>query len=83
MLVMVACATPSVEAPGPDELYDVGVVGAIARMIKVPDGTLRILVQGGQRVRIDELGAARRPTSSREISELPDVVPPSRPSSTR
>ena len=32
---------------------------SIARMLKMPDGTLRILVQGGQRVRIDEFIAER------------------------
>ena len=80
MLVMVARATPRSRRPGPDELYDVGVVGAIARMMKVPDGTLRILVQGGQRVRIDtwvretpylvgrDLRAARRRATSRPSS---------------
>ena len=73
-------ARPRARAPGPDELYDVGVVGAIARMLKVPDGTLRILVQGGQRVRIDswvqrdalprrrDLRAARRRPASRPSS---------------
>ncbi|MEA2323675.1 MAG: ATP-dependent Lon protease, partial [Solirubrobacteraceae bacterium] len=49
MLVMVASRNPDLEQPGPDDLFRVGVVGAIARMMKVPDGTLRILVQGGQR----------------------------------
>ncbi len=53
MLVMVASRQPELEEPGPDELYDVGVVGVIARMLKVPDGTLRVLVQGAQRVKID------------------------------
>ena len=53
MLVMVASRKPELEEPGPTELYDVGVVGVVARMLKVPDGTLRILVQGAQRVRID------------------------------
>src|SRR5436190_17086547 len=48
MLVMVASKSPEIEQPGPDELFRVGVVGSIARMLKVPDGTLRILVQGGQ-----------------------------------
>ena len=51
MLVMVASKDPDVEEPGPDDLYDVGVVGVVARMLKVPDGTLRIIVQGTQRVR--------------------------------
>lgn len=54
MLVMVASRDSDVEQPGPDDVYSVGVVGVIARMLKMPDGTLRILVQGGQRVRIDD-----------------------------
>src|SRR4029078_8968668 len=50
MLVMVASKDPDVEEPGPDDLYEVGVVGVVARMLKVPDGSLRIIVQGTQRV---------------------------------
>jgi ATP-dependent Lon protease len=74
MLVMVASRHPDVEAPGPDDLYEVGVVGAIARMIKVPDGTMRVLVQGGQRVHIDRW-VRESPYLVSEISELPDVAP--------
>ncbi len=55
MLVMVASKDPGDEEPGPDDLYRVGVAGVVARMLKVPDGTLRILVHGAQRVRIEEL----------------------------
>jgi ATP-dependent Lon protease len=73
MLVMVASREPDVEEPSPDQLYVVGVVGVIARMLKVPDGTLRVLVQGAQRVRIDRW-ASERPYLVAEISEQPDVV---------
>ncbi|UTI63462.1 endopeptidase La [Paraconexibacter antarcticus] len=73
MLVMVASRDPELETPGPDELYDVGVVGSIARMLKVPDGTLRILVQGGPRVRIDRF-SQELPYLVAEITEQPDVV---------
>ena len=52
-IAMVAMRNPDVEPPGPDDLYSVGVLGVVARMIRVPDGTLRVLVQGGQRVRIE------------------------------
>jgi ATP-dependent Lon protease len=75
MLVMVASRDPENEVPGPDDLYEVGVAGAIARMIKVPDGTMRILVQGGQRVHIDKW-VGETPYLVAEISELADVVPP-------
>jgi ATP-dependent Lon protease len=74
MLVMVASRDPEAEAPTPDQLYSVGVVGAIARMIKVPDGTIRILVQGGQRVHIDSW-VRETPYLVANVSELPDVEP--------
>ncbi len=73
MLVMVASRDGAVEQPGPDGLHTVGVVGAVARMLKVPDGTLRILVQGAQRVRLD--GWVReQPYLVADVSELPDVA---------
>ena len=76
MLVMVAARDPEDEEPGPDGLYDVGVVGVVARMIKVPDGSLRILVQGTQRVRLGPF-VAEQPYLVARITELPDVIEPS------
>ncbi len=73
LLVMVSSREPEAEAPGPDQLYDVGVAGMVARMLKVPDGSLRILVQGGQRVRIDEW-TSEEPYLAARVTELPDVV---------
>src|SRR4051812_3809660 len=73
MLVMVASKDPEQETPGPDSLYRVGVVGSVARMMKVPDGTLRILVQGAQRVHVDRW-VRETPYIVAEVSELPDVV---------
>jgi ATP-dependent Lon protease len=76
MLVMVAARDPEDEEPGPDDLYEVGVVGVVARMVKVPDGSLRILVQGTQRVRLGPF-VAEQPYLVARISELPDVSEPS------
>jgi len=73
MIVMVASRDPDVEEPGSDQLYGVGVVGVIARMMRVPDGTLRLLVQGAQRVHLDSW-VHDTPYLVAEISELPDVV---------
>jgi ATP-dependent Lon protease len=72
-LVMVASKSPEIESPGPGDLHDVGVVGSIARMLKVPDGTLRILVQGGQRVRITRW-VGETPYLTAEVEELPDEL---------
>jgi ATP-dependent Lon protease len=73
MLVMVASKNPELDTPGPDDLYRVGVAGVVARMLKVPDGTLRILVQGGQRVRLDDF-TATEPYLVARITPMPDVV---------
>ena len=72
-LVMVGSKDPEAESPGVGQLYQVGVVGTVARMLKVPDGTLRILVQGGQRVNIEEF-TTEEPYIVARISEAPDVV---------
>jgi len=73
MLVMVAARDPENEEPGPTDLYEVGVAGVVARMLKVPDGTLRILVQGTQRVRLGPY-VAEEPYLVARIAELPDAV---------
>jgi len=76
MLVMVASRDPEVEEPEADGVYEIGVAGTVARMLKVPDGTLRILVQGAQRVRLTKFTSSD-PYLVAEIEELPDVVKPS------
>src|SRR5262249_1610665 len=72
-LPMVASKHPGNATPGADELYDVGVAGTVARMMKVPDGTLRILVQGTQRIRIVDY-VTEEPYLVARIEEMPDVV---------
>jgi ATP-dependent Lon protease len=71
MLVMVASRDPENDEPAPADLHEVGVVGVVARMMKVPDGTLRILVQGTQRVRLGPY-VAEEPYLVARIAELPD-----------
>src|SRR5689334_19072289 len=73
MLVMLGSKDPELETPGPDQLHTVGVAGVVARMLKVPDGSLRILVQAGQRVQIDEW-EGEEPYLVAKVSELPDEV---------
>src|SRR5262245_54376621 len=72
-LAMVGSRDPENEEPGPDDLYDVGVVGSVARMLKVPDGSLRVLVQGGERIRIGPY-VAEDPYLVARIEAVPDVV---------
>ncbi len=73
MLAMVASRDPELDKPGPDDLYGVGVAGTVARMMKVPDGTLRILVQGSVRIRILDY-VSEEPYLVAKIEEMPDVI---------
>jgi ATP-dependent Lon protease len=73
MLVMVASREGADEEPRPDQLYGVGVAGIVARMLKVPDGTLRILVEGAERVEIGDY-VATEPYLVARITEAPDIV---------
>jgi ATP-dependent Lon protease len=75
-VVLLAGRDPEVEAPGPDQLYEVGVLGVVARMVRLPDGTLRVLIQGGQRVRIQEW-VQTEPYLVATVAEAPDKVKPS------
>ena len=73
MLAMVASKDPENEAPGSGDLYGVGVAGTVARMMKVPDGTLRILVQGSERIRILDY-VTEEPYLVARIEAMPDVI---------
>src|SRR4051812_26683571 len=73
MLAMVASKDPELDKPGPDDLHRVGVAGTVARMMKVPDGTLRILVQGSVRIRIVDY-VTEEPYLVAKIEEMPDLI---------
>ena len=53
IIMLVAQRDAQNETPKADELFPVGTVAAIMRMLKLPDGRIRLLVQGLARARID------------------------------
>ena len=61
------------EEPGPEDVYEVGVAATIHRMIKAQDGTIRLLVQGLERVRIVEW-TGEEPYLKARVVPLPDQV---------
>ena len=73
VLALVTVKNPDAEQPGWDDLYEVGTAAVIHKMIKVPDGTLRILVQGVQRIKLDRQ-VQDDPYLMGEFIELPDEL---------
>src|SRR5262249_42796531 len=51
---LVAQKDAEVEDAGPDDCYRVGTVARIARLLRIPDGTMQIIVQGLERIVIEE-----------------------------
>jgi len=73
LLALITTKDGNVESPGWEDVYGVGTVALVHKMIKVPDGTLRILVQGIERVRLENRLDVD-PYLLGEFSALPDVV---------
>ncbi|MGH2998814.1 MAG: LON peptidase substrate-binding domain-containing protein, partial [Gaiellaceae bacterium] len=77
LLALVAVDNDVAETPGWDDVYRVGTAAIVHKMIRVPDGTLRVLVQGLRRVRI-EREVQDDPYLVAELTEQPDVIEESR-----
>jgi ATP-dependent Lon protease len=71
-IALVTSRSSEEDATSAEDLYEVGTAAAIHKMIRVPDGTLRILIQGLRRVRLTRLVQAD-PYLVGEFEELPDV----------
>ncbi len=54
-IMLVAQKDASTDEPGIDDLFSVGTVASILQMLKLPDGTMKVLVEGLQRARITVL----------------------------
>ena len=57
-LFLVAQLDPSEDDPDRDALYDLGVIATAMQLLKLPDGTVRVLVEGAQRARLVDLKEA-------------------------
>ncbi len=55
MILLVSQRDVNKEEPEQDDLYEVGTVAIIMRMLKLPDGRIRILIQGLSRCRVDQV----------------------------
>ena len=53
-IILVTQRDVSTEDPEPEELYDVGIVAEIMQILKVPDGTVRVMLEGINRVRVTD-----------------------------
>jgi len=50
-ILLVTQKNAAQDDPGPGDIYTVGTVGTVLQLLKLPDGTVKVLVEGGQRAR--------------------------------
>src|SRR6185295_15069524 len=65
------------EEPTADDLYSVGTAAVIMRMLKLPDGRIRILVQGLARAQVESVDTSGEYLTSR-VGVMQEVLPPER-----
>jgi ATP-dependent Lon protease len=75
LLTLVAQRDPKAEPAGIGDLHPIGTVGVIHQLARVPDGTVRLMVQGIERVRLIDWVAAE-PYIVGRIEKVPDQVSP-------
>jgi len=54
-ILLLAQKNAEVDDPGHADLYQIGTLSTILQMLKLPDGTIKVLVEGGDRVTVDSL----------------------------
>ena len=54
-IFLLAQLDPGCDDPDRDDLFDVGVVAQVLQLLKLPDGTVRVLVQGSSRAQLEQL----------------------------
>ncbi len=51
-IMLAAQRDAAVDDPAADDIYDVGAISTVLQLLKLPDGTVKVLVEGGQRAKI-------------------------------
>src|SRR5512132_850597 len=70
---LVAALDPELETPGPKDLYRVGTIATVHRLLRAPDGTVRLLVQGMDRFRLGEF-VQEEPYLKAHIELAPELI---------
>src|SRR5438445_4602597 len=53
VIALLTAKDSEVEQPGWDDLYETGTAAIVQRLIRVPDGTMRVIVQGLHRIHLE------------------------------
>jgi len=73
-IMLAAQKSAGKDDPTPEDVYEIGCVATILQMLKLPDGTVKVLVEGAQRARITDIQDTDTHFTSTLLPIAPDVV---------
>ena len=73
-ILLVAQKVASKDDPAPEDLYDVCSIASLLQMLKLPDGTVKVLVEGNHRARIQELVDSETHYSGKAVQVRSDTT---------
>ena len=73
IIALVTSRDESVEEPAPDQIYEIGTAAQVHRVLKAPDGTIRLAVQGLERIRLKEY-IQEKPYLRARVEVLPETL---------
>jgi ATP-dependent Lon protease len=73
IIALVGSKDAEMEKPGPDDIHRIGVAAQVHRVLRTPDGTIRLLVQGMERIRITEY-IQEQPYLRARVEVLPEQM---------
>ena len=65
----------AVENPSEKDIYKIGTVARILKVLKMPDGNTTVIIQGKKRFKIDEV-VSEKPYINARITDIPETKPP-------
>ena len=73
IIALVTSRDESIEEPAPDQIYEIGTAAQVHRVLKAPDGTIRLAVQGLERIRLKEY-IQDKPYLRARVEVLPETL---------
>ncbi|MFA7553579.1 MAG: endopeptidase La [Spongiibacteraceae bacterium] len=73
-ILLVAQKNASIDDPGEKDIYQVGTVSTVLQLLKLPDGTVKVLVEGAYRARIDKVNSTDGFFTAVTTAETPEPL---------
>ncbi len=74
-IMLVAQKNAAKDEPAAEDIYEIGCVASILQMLKLPDGTVKVLVEGAQRARIEQIEDGATHFTANVMPIAPETTP--------